>query len=187
MAKAICIYTLTFIWLAGEVFVFRRDAPGGGVRQDSSSRAWLFLCIGLGVIVALYATSHRVAPVPTVWQPWGVAGALTFLAGMILRFRAVRWLGDYFRTQVTILSDHRLIEDGPYARVRHPAYTDTFLSCVGIGLACADWVAIMAMVTLPLLALAYRIRVEERVLGRAFGPQWTAYRARTGALFPRLG
>ncbi len=36
------------------------------------------------------------------------------------------------------------------------------------------------------LTAAARIPVEERELGERFGAAWDAYRARTGALVPRL-
>jgi protein-S-isoprenylcysteine O-methyltransferase Ste14 len=78
-----------------------------------------------------------------------------------------------------------LVTSGPYRLARHPIYAAYVLVNGGIwlrhptlpfGTVLAAW----------LLLLALRIRYEERLLEGAF-PQYAAYRARVGALGPRLG
>ena len=38
-------------------------------------------------------------------------------------------LGAYFTYQVKIQTDHRLIETGPYRRIRHPGYLGQLSCC----------------------------------------------------------
>lgn len=178
---------LTIAWLASEAIVFRRDRQAmTGTRRDVGSRLGLFAAIGLGFFVAVQAVAKQWAPLPGSRAAWMIAGTLLAVAGILYRQYAVRWLGAFFRTEVTMLDNHRLITDGPYARLRHPTYSGALLTCVGIGLVLDSGVALAAMVGLPLIAFAYRIRVEERALGEHFGPAWAAYRERTAALIPGL-
>ena len=178
---------LTIAWLASEALVFLRDRQAmTGTRRDFGSRLGLFAAIGLGFFVAFQAAAQQWGPLPGPRAGWMIAGALLAVAGILYRQYAVHWLGAFFRTQVTLLDDHRLITDGPYARLRHPTYSGALLTCAGIGVVAGSGVALAAMVGLPLAAFAYRIRVEERALGEHFGADWTAYRARTAALIPGL-
>ena len=178
---------LTIAWLASEFIVFQRDLqPKSGIRRDLGSRLALFAGIGVGFFVAVQAVAQNWAPLPGPRAAWMMAGAVLAVAGILYRQYAVRWLGAFFRTQVTLLDDHRLITDGPYARLRHPTYSGALLTCAGIGLVAGSGVALAAMVGLPLIAFAYRIRVEERALGEHFGADWNEYRERTAALIPGL-
>ena len=169
---------------ASELSILARDRlRSRGKRVDRGSRSiviWLLL-IGLAVAAATHVIgcgSMLGDPVPWFW-----AGSALAVFGIYVRQRAVAHLGRFFRTEVTLLDDHRLVTDGPYARVRHPAYTGFVLMLIGIGLAFACVIAIIAMIA-PVIGLIYRIRVEEAALESRFGAEWAEYRARTGALLP---
>ena len=178
---------LTIAWLASEALIFLRDRqPGAEARRDLGSRLGLFAAIGIGFFVANQAVAQQWLPLPGPRAGWMIAGTLLVVGGILYRQYAVRRLGAYFRTQVTMLDDHRLITDGPYARLRHPTYSGALLTCAGIGVVAGSGVALAAMVGLPLAAFAYRIGVEERALAEHFGADWAAYRARTAALIPGL-
>jgi protein-S-isoprenylcysteine O-methyltransferase Ste14 len=43
-------------------------------------------------------------------------------------------MGRLFTFEMSIRNDHKLISDGPYAWVRHPAYTGLFSIFIGLGL-----------------------------------------------------
>lgn len=178
---------LTIAWLVSEALIFLRDRQAmTGTRRDLGSRLALFAAIGLGFFVAFQAAAQHWGPLPGPRAAWMIGGTLLVVAGILYRQYAVRWLGAFFRTQVTMLDGHRLITDGPYARLRHPTYSGALLTCAGVGVVAGSGVALAAMVGLPLVAFTYRIRVEERALAEHFGADWTAYRARTPALIPGL-
>jgi protein-S-isoprenylcysteine O-methyltransferase Ste14 len=187
MSPVQALQLLTLPWIASEILVFRRDLQAGkGERRDLGSRLGIFLGIGLGLSLTFRFAALHVLALPG--SPWGwfIGGALLGLAGILIRQRAVAQLGSYFRTRVTLLDDHRLITDGLYARLRHPAYSGAWLTCFGIGIASASLAGIIVMIVLPGLALAWRMRVEERALAERFGADWQSHRARTAAIIPGL-
>lgn len=174
-------------WLVSELIVFRSDRQSAtGQRRDGFSRPLIFIAMGLAAFLAFGARARGQWLLPGPPLLWTVVGAMTMVAGILLRQRAVRFLGAYFRTHVTMLDDHRLITDGPYARVRHPSYTGGMLSCIAVGLSLGSAASLLAMTLIPLAAFVYRIRVEERALAGHFGAAWASYRGRTEALIPLL-
>lgn len=178
---------MAMLWLLSESFIFARDfGSKRGQRRDRGSRLSVFVAMGLSAALALAAVRGHWLVLPGPLMMWQVSGLFLFVIGMLMRHRAVIWLGDYFRTKVTLLDDHRLVTDGPYARVRHPSYTGVLLNTVGFGLATGNGVALIAFALLPMAALAYRITVEEKALAEHFGPEWQAYRGRTHALIAGL-
>ena len=174
---------LAIPWVASEMVVLLRDRqPGGGERRDRASRLAIFAGIGLAVPLAIRFAHLRVWQFPGSPFAWLAAGAGVMLFGIIFRHRAVRWLGVYFRTRVTLLDEHKLVTEGPYARLRHPSYTGALLCCTGYGIAFGSFASALVLTILPAIALAYRIRVEEQALKERFGPEWDEYRSRTSAL-----
>jgi protein-S-isoprenylcysteine O-methyltransferase Ste14 len=187
MTQIVAIYLLLAIWGMSEVLVFRSDRQGGrGQRHDDHSRLLIFIAVTAAISFGMAATSMRWLQLSALWWTLWLVGSALVAAGIVLRARAVRHLGRHFRTHVTIMDDHELVDDGPYRRVRHPSYTAMLLSCAGLGLAMGNLVALILLTLLPTAALANRIRVEERALAKAFGREWDAYRARTAALIPGL-
>ncbi|WP_037500521.1 methyltransferase family protein [Sphingomonas jaspsi] len=187
MMQLIAIYLLLAVWGASEIIVFRSDRQAGrGQRQDGYSRPLIFLAMNVAITLSMTATFMHWWRLPGEWWTWWLAGSTLVAAGIGFRSRAVRHLGRHFRTHVTIMDDHELIEDGPYRRVRHPSYTGMLVSCIGLGVAMGNMAAILLLTLLPMAGLANRIRVEERALAKAFGREWEIYRARTAALVPGL-
>ena len=78
----------------------------------------------------------------------------------------------------------RLIDDGPYAVVRHPLYLAEELAVIGLFLHHAGFAAAALAIVHFLLQLD-RMRHEERVLTAAF-PAYAAYAARTARLLPGI-
>ena len=115
-----------------------------------------------------------------------LAGFCLIAAGLDLRRRAMAALGRHFSIKVVVRDDHRLVEDGPYAIVRHPNYTGLVLVMVGTAIALESPLAFAAVLTAWLPALLLRIRHEEAALERHFGAAWNAYARHTSRLLPRL-
>ena len=101
-----------------------------------------------------------------------VLGAVLFLAGVAVVFLAARALGSSLTPFPRPVRSGRLVDDGPYAIVRHPVYSGGLLVFGGIPLALSPW----ALVGTGLLALSWALksRVEERFL-RARYPAYGAY------------
>jgi len=173
------------LWALSEVVlaVARRGAARGD-RADRGSMRLVFLACGLGCWAAFVAASYRVAPIRWPAGPRLGIAAASFAAGLVLRWVSILTLGRLFTTRVTVQDGHELVRRGPYRWLRHPSYTGMVLILVGIGLALGDAIALALAVGVPLAALLYRIRVEERVLANAFGEAWERHRAATWRLVP---
>lgn len=114
---------------------------------------------------------------------WRYLGLLLCCIGVTVRVLALRTLGEYFSAYVTLQPNHRLVQHGIYASIRHPLYLSLLLAPTGIALVLASSLA------LPILALAAifvldRIRKEERLLAEHFGWVFEDYRRRTWKLVP---
>jgi protein-S-isoprenylcysteine O-methyltransferase Ste14 len=115
-----------------------------------------------------------------------ISGLAAMVSGVALRSLAIRNLGRYFSGIVQISEGHRLVQDGLYRHVRHPAYAASLLAYLGMGLAFANWISAV-LIFVPILAAAlYRMRVEEEALRMALGDQYADYSARTNRLVPRV-
>jgi protein-S-isoprenylcysteine O-methyltransferase len=120
-------------------------------------------------------------------QPWlNVVGIATTLAGLVLRWYAIIWLGRFFTVNVAIAADHQLIDTGPYRWLRHPSYTGALLAFLGLALCTQNWASLAIIVVGPAAAFSYRIHVEEAALAGAFGDRYRQYMQRTWRLVPGL-
>jgi protein-S-isoprenylcysteine O-methyltransferase len=174
-------------WIAIELAIWSRDrAKVKGKRDDKFSMLAIGVSIGAGITLAFntprFSPAWIAAP-PAVLAGLGIALIWT---GIALRLWAVRTLGRFFRVTVTVQDDHRLVDTGPYAKLRNPSYTGAMITMAGVGVAMGHWLSLAAMIVIPLLGFAWRIRVEEASLAGRFGADYEAYRGPRWALLPPL-
>jgi protein-S-isoprenylcysteine O-methyltransferase Ste14 len=101
-----------------------------------------------------------------------------------MRIWAVRTLGPHFTGLVTVEASQPVIDSGPYALLRHPAYSGALLAGIGGAVLFASNVALALTLLLALPVYLFRIRVEEQALGARLGAAYARYRARTWMLVP---
>ena len=84
---------------------------------------------------------------------------------------------------VTSTKDHRLVTNGPYARIRHPMYTAFLMIAMGFFLVSSNlfFGGFTALIIYPLI---YRMNIEERYLSKTFGSDYKDYMAKTNRLLP---
>ena len=152
--------------------------------EDSSTLALLWVTITLAMWGAVWAA--RVLPAATFTLPrMGQYAALAvFCAGISLRWWAVMTLGRFFTVDVAIHADHHVVTAGPYRFVRHPSYTGLILLFTAQAVTFENFASFGVAILPILVALGYRIHVEERVLDRALGAAYADYRRATKALIP---
>lgn len=148
-------------------------------RDDRGSFRVLQVAVGAAMLVGLGATYAIEAtaigrPLAAFWVGIGL-----ILSGVVVRRLAMRSLGRHFSYHVSVRSDHDVVDTGLYRWVRHPSYTGGTLSYVGIGLALADWLAVLALALACAVGYGYRIRVEEAVLREQLGETYERYVERT--------
>ena len=116
----------------------------------------------------------------------GSLGLAMLIAGIVIRWSAVHTLGKYFTGTVLIKNDHQLIRSGLYKHLRHPAYTGALAAHLGLGLSFSNWFSIVLSSAPYVTAALYRIHVEERALGEAFGDEYLNYSKSTKRLIPKI-
>ena len=116
--------------------------------------------------------------------PFGLLGDVLVLAGLGFAIWARVVLGQNWSGLVMMVRDgHQLVQDGPYAIVRHPIYTGLLAAILGTALTLgtlASWIAVVS----GLAGILLRVDVEERLMASEFGDAHAAYRARTRKLIP---
>jgi len=112
------------------------------------------------------------------WLQLGLGGLLLAL-GLPMFFWSLVILNKGF-------PEGRLFTDGPYGWCRHPVYGCWVVFNVpGIVLLVGTWLGLVVPL-LMYIALRILVRAEERWLQQTFGEEYSAYQARTPAVFPRV-
>ncbi len=116
---------------------------------------------------------------------WGLF-ALS-LAGFAFCWWARIHLGPLWSGSVTVKAEHRVVDTGPFALVRHPIYTGFIWAAFCMAVLRGTVVNIAGLV-LIVLGFWLKARLEERFLREQLGVEaYDAYAQRTPMLVPRLG
>ena len=86
---------------------------------------------------------------------------------------------------VQISKEQQLITNGMYKFVRHPAYTGSILSLLGVSIALKNIPAILIVAICSFVCYQIRINVEEAVLQKYF-KEYNLYKEKTYKLFPYI-
>jgi protein-S-isoprenylcysteine O-methyltransferase Ste14 len=179
---------LLLVWFAGALLLAlaRPVRPVEGTRQKADAlRILALLVLPLATPpLSAWGERFRYAMIPG-GDARGWLGVAITAAGLGLRVAAMRQLGSRFHPTIAIVPGHELATEGLYARMRHPGYAGTLLAAAG---AVLTFGSALGLIPLALMAivLAARVGDEERALESHFGDAWRAYRARTGAILPRI-
>ena len=161
--------------------VARKDAA----TQDQHSMAtliglqWLGLALNFALAAAL----------PQAAIPWRrpallLVGVGLILLGVAFRWYAIRTLGAYFTRDVAVSAQQPVMQRGPYRYIRHPSYTGTFITMLGVGVATANWASLIALLVCVVAGHLYRVRIEERALAQTIGQPYVDYMRRTKRFIP---
>jgi protein-S-isoprenylcysteine O-methyltransferase Ste14 len=140
------------------------------VRRRVTITAALALC------AVIYQVVARKAPLDAInfANPWLVVAYAAILSGLLVR----SWAAGNLVKCVT------LTQSGPYALVRHPLYSGSFLLVLGFAILSGSWLSV-ALVVGPLVYIYSKtVSYEERLLTRQFGGSWHTYATKTPRLIP---
>ena len=112
------------------------------------------------------------------------AGVALGVLGLVLRAWAVLTLRERYTRTLLTHEVHVVERGGPYRWVRHPGYLGSLLTLDGVAMGSGNWAVLGASLVVTFAAYAYRIRVEDEMLVRAFGETYDAYRREVGAVIP---
>ena len=183
---------LAFV-LVGELWLMRSRLSGDASRKADRGSLRLLMAV-IGISVGLAWLAKRAVPQasfdvlfgmgPTALECLYAAGLCLFGAGLLLRWYSIAYLGRFFTFDVAVAADHRVVDSGPYRLVRHPAYTGSLLTFLGLGLCGGNLVSLGVLVAPIALAFLRRIAIEEAALTSALGSRYADYAGRTKRLVP---
>ena len=96
--------------------------------------------------------------------------AALMLAGFSLTWWARIYLGPLWSSMITRKQDHKIIDTGPYALVRHPIYSGLIIALVATAAAEGRLTALFGA-ALIILGVWLKARTEERFLLTELGPE----------------
>jgi protein-S-isoprenylcysteine O-methyltransferase Ste14 len=158
-----------------------------GLIQDRSSLGillglqWTGLALNFLLAWLLPAAAIR-------WQRTALffLGLAAILLGVGLRWYSIWVLGRYFTRDVVVLPDQQVVQHGPYRLIRHPAYSGTFLTMLGVGLVVTNWASLLCLLLCVFLGHIYRVNIEEQALIQTIGQPYIEYMRRTKRFIPRV-
>lgn len=108
-------------------------------------------------------------------------GLLLTAAGIGGTFYSRHYLGRFWTAEAALQEEHRVVDTGPYALVRHPIYAAAIVMYLGLGLTFSYrwlWIAVAVVVA----AYAWKARLEDRFL-EAELPGYQEYSRKTRYMF----
>lgn len=154
-------------------------------RPPRAQYFWHLVFMGFGAALMLDVFS-RIPPLQLhLWPAYELfaPGFLLTAFGIGIALWARVHLGRFWSADIGSKSEHKLIETGPYARLRHPIYFGVSLAVLGTALIDGTLHALCGAVIL-VAALVAKARLEETWLVREFGGTYWDYRRRSWALIP---
>ncbi len=155
--------------------------------QDRSS---MFILIGLQWIGLFlnFIFGWFFPAAAIVWQRTTLfaLGIIFILVGVTLRWYAIWTLGRYFTRDVAVAVDQPVVRGGPYRFIRHPSYSGTLLTMLGVGLCMTNWASLAALLICVFAGHLYRVDVEEKALIQAIGQPYIEYMQHTRRFIPLI-
>ena len=180
------LLTIVLFYAMDFVLIRRYDKK----RQASGSgRAWDFTFFIFAMVAVLVLQPVLFPSMGfTTNEPWGlwiqILGVTFILSSLVLHFWSRVHLQHFYAERVEVQPEHRVINSGPYALMRHPVITSFFGIAAGLFLINPS--------PFTLAALLYTIwdfsraaRKEEDLLAKTL-PGYAAYARRTPRYLPRL-
>lgn len=181
-------------WIAAAVWSNRT------VKRAGFGREWPYRVLALAGFVLLFAfplhdtNGHwhfgpppgilglRLWPHPPLVIGWTMVGMAA--TGVAFAWWARIYLGRLWSGSITRKEEHRVVDTGPYALVRHPIYTGLLTAAVATAIAVGE---VHTALGALLLIVAYwmKAKLEERFLREELGPEaYDSYRRRVPMLVP---
>lgn len=185
----VVFYATLFVCFAPELYrSWFRHLEAGAVNRDRGSHLVVLLAIGAGVFLAIFVANARLPHTQITRHREGVfwLGIVLMLTGFAFRHYAIHVLGRFFTHVVGTRPGQYVVDTGPYRLIRHPSYSGSLLTFVGLGLAMGNWVSIVLLLLGAGIGYAYRVQVEERALCADLGEPYREYMQRTKRLVPHV-
>jgi protein-S-isoprenylcysteine O-methyltransferase Ste14 len=152
----------------------RMNAGPQHEKEDSQKIIVSLIIFAFFVFLVLPPLDYRVglSPVPAYLS---FIGDILIVSSFLFIFWVLR-VNSFAAANISVADDHRVIDTGPYAYVRHPMYAGALWLFIGVPLALGSWLTI-CLLPLILPLLVWRLLDEERILRRDL-PGYNEYASR---------
>jgi len=159
-----------------------------GPRKDKGilkGEKWTIFGMGTIHISMFFATlleySYKHAPLNLSVSSIGLS---MYFLGVFGRYWSIFTLGRLWSIQIEIRADHKLIKNGPYKLMRHPAYFSLFLKVPSIPLILNSFFTFYMVLLIYCPLVFIRLYYEEIEMFKTFKKSYVKYRKERWALIP---
>ena len=180
------LLTILLFYAMDFVLIRRYDKK----RQASGSgRAWDFTFFIFAMVAVLVLQPVLLPGLSfTTTDPWGlwmqILGVIAIIASLALHFWSRVHLQQYYAERVEVQPEHKVIDTGPYALMRHPVITSFFGIAAGLFLINPSIVTVAALIY-TIWDFSRAARQEEKLLSQNL-PGYAEYARQTPRYLPRL-
>jgi len=172
-----------FSWVAASFWSGRTQ------KRVATLETWTYRAVMIAGGILLVPWTPMVLGEKPLWHV-GYGGAYLLAAVMLVGLGLTWWariyLGRLWSSVITRKEDHRIIDTGPYAIVRHPIYTGLIIALLATAAAEARATALVGA-ALVIFGIWLKASSEERFLMAELGPDlYGSYCRRVPMLVPFL-
>ena len=174
-------------WFLSEFLInrFFRSKLNESKILDKNTMRIIWITVIASISLGVYVCYFLFLPIRGI-NTIRYVGLILIIAGMVIRFMAIRTLGKFFTANLAIQADHKLVKYGLYKYIRHPSYFGSLLSFIGFGLTLNNWISLFIILIPVLISFIYRINIEEKLLSEQIGLEYIDYKKSTKKLLPYI-
>ena len=178
---------ISIIWFSSEITLSKlKKGYNSKIDYDQSSLKilWITIAVSIPLGIFLVKTNILISESLSIFVYYTGVGLICL--GLIIRWNSIFILKKFFTVNVSISENHKLVKSGIYKYIRHPSYSGSLLSFLGLGIVFNNWSTFVVFFMPILIAFLYRIYIEENALIRAFGNQYIEYMQNSKKLVPGI-
>jgi protein-S-isoprenylcysteine O-methyltransferase Ste14 len=179
------IWVLWMGWAAYWIFA-ARDTAANQRTESWRTGASYRIPLACGILLLVSSKPSGTLRGFLLWPPsvLGLTLGLSLIAaGLSIAVWARRYLGKYWSGRITLKIDHRIIQTGPYAWVRHPIYSGLLLALFGTVISVGTVQSCVGFAFI-VFSIVRKLMLEEKWMCAHFGAEYELYRRRVRALIP---
>jgi len=113
-------------------------------------------------------------------------GLAVYLIFSWLQIWAFKTLGENYSQDILIKKNHQLVTKGPFRIIRHPQYMSQILLDLGGAAATLSYI-VAPIAIIQILFILLRASVEDKLMAKHFGNEFSSYKKKSGFVLPFIG
>ncbi|TDJ55156.1 MAG: isoprenylcysteine carboxylmethyltransferase family protein [Ignavibacteria bacterium] len=113
-------------------------------------------------------------------------GLAVYLIFSWVQIWAFKTLGENYSQDILIKKDHQLVTKGPFRIIRHPQYMSQMLLDLGGAAAVLSFI-VAPIAVIQILFILLRASVEDKLMEKHFGNEFSSYKKKSGFVLPFIG